>query len=131
MNFKRDPVLQQRARTLRRQSTDAERHLWHRLRCRRIDGYRFRRQVPIAGFIADFACLEAKLVIELDGGQHAERKPYDGERDLKLATEGFRVLRFWDNDVFHETEAVLDAIFHFLDSTAPHPNLPPQAGEGG
>jgi very-short-patch-repair endonuclease len=130
MNFKRDAVLQQRARTLRRQSTDAERHLWHQLRRRRIGGYRFRRQVPIAGFIADFACLEARLVVELDGGQHVKRKSYDGERDRKLAAEGFRVLRFWDNEAFVNTQAVLDTILHALESTAPHPNLPPQAGEG-
>jgi very-short-patch-repair endonuclease len=130
MKLKRDPVLQQRARTLRKQSTDAERHLWRQLRRRQIRGYRFRRQVPIGGFIADFACLEANLVIELDGAQHVERKSYDGERDRKLACEGFRVLRFWDNEVFHDTEAVLDVIFRSLDSTLPHPNLPPQSGEG-
>ena len=130
MDFKRDPVLQQRARTLRAQSTDAERHLWRELRRRRIGGYRFRRQVPIAGFVADFACLEARLVIELDGREHLERKSYDDERDRTLAAQGFRVLRFWDNDVFHDTEAVLDAILRSLESPLPHPNLPPQAGEG-
>jgi very-short-patch-repair endonuclease len=130
MTFKRDAVLQQRARALRSQSTDAERHLWRQLRRRQLRGYRFRRQVPIAGFIADFACLEAKLIVELDGGQHLGRKSYDDERTRALATWGFRVLRFWDNEVFMNTQAVLETILRALESTTPHPNLPPRAGEG-
>src|SRR5690349_9538126 len=75
----RDHVLQNRARELRKRATDAEQHLWTLLRRRQIKGFRFRRQVPIAGYIADFACLEAKLVVELDGGQHVERNAYDAE----------------------------------------------------
>jgi len=69
-------------------------------------------------------------VLELDGGQHAERRAYDLERDRKLAGEGFQVLRFWDNEVFSNTEAVVNAILRALESDRPHPNLPPQAGEG-
>jgi len=130
MTFKRDAVLQQRARTLRKQSTDAERHLWHQLRRRGIGGDRVRRQVPIGGFIVDFACLEGKLVVELDGAQHMAHKSYDHDRDGKLAIKGFRVLRFWDNEVFINTQAVLDTILRALDSTGPHPSLPPRAGEG-
>lgn len=126
----RNPIAQSSARALRRQATDAERYLWQHLRRRQIDGYRFRRQVPIAGFIADFACLESKLVIELDGGQHQERMRYDKERDRRLGARGFRVLRFWDDQVFRETQAVLEQIMRVLESTAPQPSLPPQAGEG-
>ena len=87
--------------------------------------------MPVAGFIADFACPEAKLVLELDGGQHAEGRAYDLQRDRKLASEGFRVLRFWDNEVFSNTEGVLTAILEALKSGHPHPDLPPQAEEGG
>ena len=126
----RNPTAQRRSRTLRNQATDAERHLWHFLRLRQLGGHRFRRQVPIGSHIADFACLEAKLVIELDGGQHQERQSHDRIRDRQIETRGFRVLRFWDNEVFRETEAVLEQIMRLLESTAPHPSLPPQAGEG-
>ena len=126
----RDPIAQHRSRTLRNQATDAERRLWQHLRLRQLRGYRFRRQVPICGYIADFACLDAKLVIELDGGQHQQRHRYDERRDRQIEAQGFRVLRFWDNQVFQETEAVLEDILRSLQSTRPHPNLPPRAGEG-
>ena len=126
----RNQSLQRRARTLRIQTTDAERHLWRRLRRSQISGYRFRRQAPIADYIADFACLEAKLVIELDGGQHAEHKVRDEVRDHRIEAQGFRVLRFWDNEVFRETEAVLERILQALEGHRPHPDPPPQAEEG-
>ena len=134
----RDALLQSRARRLRKQATDAERHLWQYLRGRQIAGHRFRRQVPIAGFVADFACLEAKLVIELDGGQHAQNVGYDRQRDCLIEAQGFRVLRFWDNQVFLETQAALEEIMRALESSFPHPGpaalqvfpCPPQAGEG-
>jgi very-short-patch-repair endonuclease len=106
----RDPLLQSRARRLRNEATDAERLLWRQLRHRQIAGYRFRRQVEIAGFIADFASLEAKVVVELDGGQHLERADYDKQRDRLIEAQGFLVLRFWDNQVFQETQAVVDEI---------------------
>jgi adenine-specific DNA-methyltransferase len=85
--------------------------------------------MPVAGYVADFACLEAKLIVELDGGQHLEQRGYDERRDNSLNAAGFRVLRFWDNDVLLETESVLEAILTAL-VPSPHPGLPPQAGEG-
>jgi adenine-specific DNA-methyltransferase len=106
----RDSTTQQRARTLRNQTTDAERLLWHHLRRRQLAGYRFRRQVPISSYIADFACLEAKLVIELDGSQHQDRALHDQHRDQQIEAYGFRVIRFWNNQVFEETPAVLEVI---------------------
>ena len=84
----------------------------------------------MSGYIADFACLEAKLVIELDGGQHQEHSSYDQRRDHQIEAKGFRVIRFWDNQIFKETPAVLDAILSALQTTCPHPGLPPHAGEG-
>ncbi len=119
----RNPTLQQRARTLRNQATDTERHLWRFLRDRQIGGHRFRRQVPIGSYIADFACIETKLVIELDGGQHQDSSQYDSHRDRQIEERGFRVLRFWDNQVWQETAAVLETILEALNS--PHPSLPP------
>ncbi len=132
----RNLITQNRARSLRNQATDTERHLWHSLRNRQLGGHRFRRQVPIGAYIADFACLEAKLIIELDGGQHQEQADYDARRDRKMEAEGFRVLRFWDNQVFQETQAVLEVILQALEGrtcshpVCPHPSPPPQAGEG-
>ena len=134
----RNAKLQHRARALRNQSTDAERHLWQHLRGKQLAGYRFRRQLPIAGFIADFACLEAKIIVELDGGQHAQNVGYDGRRDRLIEAQGFRILRFWDNQVFLETQAVLEQIMRALELSSPHPGpaalqvcpCPPQAEEG-
>jgi len=99
---------------LRNNSTDAERALWRALRGRQLEGFRFRRQVPIAGFIVDFLCPEAKLVIELDGGQHVEQGSYDAARTRKLASLGYRVLRYWNNDVLSRIEAVLEDIHSHL-----------------
>jgi len=99
---------------LRNNSTDAERALWRALRGRQLEGFRFRRQVPIAGFIVDFLCPEAKLVIELDGGQHVEQGSYDAARTRKLASLGYRVLRYWNNDALSRIEAVLEDIHSHL-----------------
>jgi len=108
------------ARNLRRRSTDAERHLWTRLRRRQLGGYRFRRQVPIGTYVADFACLERSLVIELDGSQHAAREvAHDRARDDDLERRGFRVLRFWNNDVSRRLDDVIDTIWSELE---PSPN---------
>jgi very-short-patch-repair endonuclease len=100
------------ARKLRRDSTEAERRLWSKLRARRFLGLRFRRQHPIDRYFADFACLEIGLVIELDGSQHmqdtAQRR--DATRTAVLAAHGFEVLRFWDNDVLRDFDAVLQSI---------------------
>jgi very-short-patch-repair endonuclease len=123
----RDGSKQEFARRLRRTMTDAERRLWYHLRDRRLVGRKFRRQVPIGPYVADFACLEAMLVVEVDGGQHADGA--DAARDAFLRCHGFAVLRFWNNDVLTRTQAVL-ATIHAALSTHPHPGPLPQAGEG-
>ena len=126
----RSKLTQVRARKLRNQSTDAERLLWQHLRHKQINGFRFRRQFPIGAYIADFACIEAKLVVELDGGQHQEKAAHDTRRDAQISNQGYRVLRFWNNQVFAETTAVLEVIVKELPTLRPHPDLPPQAEEG-
>jgi len=102
------------ARRLRRAATDAERALWFRLRQRQLDGHKFRRQFPIAGYIADFACVDAKLVIELDGGQHLEAQQYDERRMQRMNTNGYTVLRFWNHDVLLRADVVLEEILKHL-----------------
>ena len=99
-----------KARTLRKNQTDVEKLLWQHLRNRQLCGYKFRRQFPIAPYIADFACLELKLIIELDGGQHADQISYDNQRRLFLEQRGFKVIRFWNNDVIENTAGVLESI---------------------
>jgi very-short-patch-repair endonuclease len=91
-------VLRQRAKTLRRQSTDSEKHLWYYLRANRL-GYKFKRQVPMGVYIVDFVCLEKRLIIELDGSQHFDNQSYDRARTGWFNAHGFKVLRFWNNDV--------------------------------
>jgi very-short-patch-repair endonuclease len=98
------------ARVLRKNATDAERFLWSYLRRRQLDGFRFRRQRPIGDYVCDFVCLEASLIVELDGSQHAERTPYDQIRDAFLRSEGFRVLRFWNVDLFDNVDSVVETI---------------------
>jgi very-short-patch-repair endonuclease len=100
-----------RQRDLRRNATDAERELWRHLRCRQIDGAKFRRQHPFGHYILDFACLERRIAIELDGGQHAEQTSYDARRTRFLGDAGFVVLRFWNNEVFENSEGVLEVIW--------------------
>ena len=103
------------ARRLRGAMTDAEREIWHHLRNRALMGCKFRRQHPVGPYIVDFACLERRLVVELDGGQHQEAS--DAARTRLLSGHGFRVLRFWNNDVFERQDAVLAAIFDALSDT--------------
>ena len=103
--------LRLRARRLRNNPTDAERLLWLQLRRRNLGGFKFRRQHPMEGYIVDFASFDAKLVIELDGGQHADAVAYDMERTRRIEAKGYRVLRFWNNDVLTNFESVLDVIF--------------------
>ena len=103
----------QKARSLRQSSTDAERRLWKALRDRQLEDYKFRRQRPIGPFIADFVCLEHLLVIELDGSQHAG-SDYDAARTAWLQQHGWRVLRFWNNDVLLNIEGVAEAILKVL-----------------
>ena len=116
-----------RARTLRKNMTDTESCLWSRLRKRQINGCKFRRQFPLDRYIVDFVCLEARLVIEVDGGQHAEQTANDEMRDKWLASQGFRVLRFWNHDVLRETDAVVEKIMRVLNET-PTPSLPHKGG---
>ena len=95
-----------------------------------MSGYRFRRQMPVGSYIADFVCLRARLIVEIDGGQHAEFLLDDLERTRDLAHRGFRVIRFWNNEVLQRTEAVLESILEALIQACPHPDPLPQAGEG-
>ena len=97
------------ARTLRVNQTDSETALWNRIRNRQIDGHKFVREVPILGYICDFVCRERRLIIEVDGGQHNESAA-DAIRDRRLMDEGYRVLRFWNNDVLGNIDGVLVTI---------------------
>jgi very-short-patch-repair endonuclease len=125
------------SRALRNQATDAERALWQRLRARQLLGARFRRQHPIGPYVADFACMDARLVIEVDGGQHAD-SAHDRQRDAWLAAQGWRVLRFWDNDVLTNIEGVLAQVIEALQlaqdgaraALSPPPLPSPWQGEG-
>ncbi|WP_374664983.1 endonuclease domain-containing protein [Ramlibacter sp.] len=99
-----------RVRALRRSSTDAEAQLWNRLRNRQLLGLKFRRQHPIGPYYADFACLEIRLVVELDGGQHVEDAVRDARRAAAMAAQGFTTLRFWNHEVLGQMDAVLEAI---------------------
>jgi len=116
-----------RARALRKNPTEVERLLWRHLRMWQLDGYKFRRQQPIGNYIVDFVCLEKRLIIELDGGQHAEQSNYDSERDAWLRDQRFTVLRFWNNDVLMNIEGVARRIFETLKSS-PFLNPSPQGG---
>jgi very-short-patch-repair endonuclease len=109
------------ARRLRRDSTSAESRLWNGLRSRAIDGHKFVRQQPISRYVVDFICRERRLVIELDGGQHADN-PRDLIRDQWLREHNYRVLRFWNNDVMSNMDGVLETIAESLRAeTPPHP----------
>lgn len=101
------------ARRLRRDATEAENRVWTHLRNRQLAGWKFVRQLPVAGFYADFACREAMLIVEVDGSQHAESE-FDTTRTARLKAEGYRVLRFWNNDVLQDTDSVLLAILEGL-----------------
>lgn len=106
-----------RARELRKNSTDAERCLWQHLRLRQIDGARFRRQRPVGAYILDFVCLEKKVAIEVDGGQHGEAANHDAQRDEWLRKQGFIILRFWNHEVLTQTEIVKEVIWNTLRTT--------------
>jgi very-short-patch-repair endonuclease len=105
---------------MRHDQTEAERRLWARLRNRQLGDAKFRRQHPIDRFIADFCCPERGLIVELDGGQHASQTEADRRRTVFLMNQGYRVLRFWDNEVMENIEAVLQHIAEAL--SHPHPN---------
>ena len=102
------------ARKLRHQNTDAERLLWRHLRNRQLAGHKFRRQLVIDPYVVDFACIEAKLIVEADGGQHMERLNEDAERTAYLVSMGYKVLRFWNHEILTDTDAVLEAIHRVL-----------------
>ena len=119
------------ARKLRRTSTDVERKLWHRIRDKQIDNFRFRRQRPIGKYIVDFICLDAKLIVELDGGQHAEYVAYDDKRTAFLGSLGYRVLRFSNNEVIENIDGVLERLGDELLVANANPTLAlPLTGEG-
>jgi len=119
-----------RARSLRSTPTDAEALIWHHLCDRRMANQKFRRQRPIGPYFADFACLEAKLIVELDGGQHTEAVAYDENRTRFIEAYGYRVLRFWNQEVLTQIDAVRERILQALQEDSPHPSPLPQAGEG-
>ena len=103
------------AKQLRRNQTDAERVMWFRLRDRRLAGWKFKRQVPIDRFIVDFCCAEAKLIVELDGGQHDQNRAQDLVRTEILESRGYRVLRFWNHNVLQNLDGVLESVLSALD----------------
>jgi very-short-patch-repair endonuclease len=124
----------ERARSLRKNMTEAERKLWHYLRLRQLEGHKFRHQVRIGPYIADFVCLKAMLVIEVDGDQHANARAYDSRRDDFMRSQGYRILRFWNNEVLRSMDGVWQVIVAEINHDAscggtPHPNLPPQGGK--
>jgi very-short-patch-repair endonuclease len=155
----RDLPTTARAQTLRAALTDAERKLWHRLRNRCLNGAKFVRQAPVGPYFADFACRESKLIVELDGSQHAD-SAYDAKRDAFLVSQGYSILRFWNDDALRAIESVCETILAALEGklapferfktptpsvdgqpptsdvgAAPHPALratfSPQSGEKG
>ena len=113
----------EQAKALRQRQTDAEGLLWHYLRKKQLGGFKFRRQQPIGPYIVDFACMPEMLLVELDGGQHAERAAHDQRRDAFLRSKGFRVLRFWNNEAFENCFGVLERVYEAL------PNPPPRQPE--
>jgi very-short-patch-repair endonuclease len=119
-----------RGRDLRKDPTSAEAALWGKLRGRRLSGWKFVRQEPVGPYFADFACRGARLVVEVDGATHStdEELAYDARREAYLCEEGYRVLRFPNDEVFHNIDAVCDTIFHALQES-PSP-LPVKRGEG-
>ena len=120
--------LTQTAKTLRRESTDAERALWRHLKTKQLEGLKFRRQEQIGHFIVDFVCYEKRLIIEADGGQHALEREKDEERTLWLNAQGFKVLRFWNHEILTNIEGVLEVVRADL---FPSPQPSPTEGRGG
>ncbi len=122
--------LTETARKLRKESTDAEKLLWKHLRTKQLHGLKFRRQEQIGRYIADFVCYERNLVIEADGGQHAVEKEKDNERTAWLNSQGFTVLRFWNNEILSNPEGVLEVICKACVSPPP-PTLDVMGPAGG
>jgi very-short-patch-repair endonuclease len=128
--MKKHPVDGARARAsiLRQNMTQAEKRVWQILRSQQIKGYKFRRQVPIGHYIADIACHKARLIVEIDGGQHDRSSPQETERSGFLQNQGYRVLRFWNNEVLANRDGVYETIAGELGRINPHPNPPPSRG---
>ncbi|MRS89612.1 DUF559 domain-containing protein [Enterobacteriaceae bacterium RIT714] len=124
-------MIRSHAKQLRLKLTREERRLWTLLRSRRLSQYKFRRQHPVDNYILDFACCEARLAVELDGGQHDERQEYDRRRTLWLNKRGWRVLRFWNNELLNNEEAVLERILETLQTHIyPHTGPLPKRERG-
>jgi very-short-patch-repair endonuclease len=104
------------ARKLRKNLTETEQYVWQRLRNKQLNGHRFRRQLMMGSYVVDFVCCEKRLIVELDGGQHAENQEYDAARDEWLKSVGYRVLRFWNNQILEEWDAVQEVILKHLNS---------------
>jgi very-short-patch-repair endonuclease len=117
------------ARELRKKMTDIERLLWSKLRGKQFSGFKFRKQAPIGRFIVDFVCFDRKVVVELDGGQHAVSVEDDKRRSEWLRSQGFRVLRFWNHEVVEDADMVMEAIWLAL-QMPPTLTLPHEGGRG-
>lgn len=118
-------IIRSYAKRLRRELTPEERRLWYLLRSRRFENYKFRRQHPAGNYILDFACCEVRLAVELDGGQHDENQEYDRQRTLWLNRKGWYVIRFWNNELWDNEEAVLERILETLQMLQPSPRPSP------
>jgi very-short-patch-repair endonuclease len=116
-------------KALRKRPTDAEQLLWRHLRMKQMEGLKFRRQQPIDNYIVDFICFENRIIIEVDGGQHADKNNKDKERDFYLQQFGFKVLRFWNNEVLQNTNEVLEIIRENCLSRPPLNPLPSREGK--
>ena len=127
--MKETDILTARARALRGSASDAEQVLWRHLRGRRMMGRKFKRQMILKPYIVDFACMEDKLIIEADGGQHADQEAYDHKRTADLEARGYRVLRFWNHEILTQLDAVLEQIrLTLVDRPSPPPS--PASGRG-
>ena len=118
--------LRDRAKAMRTAPTEAEHRLWQILRAKRLAGYKFKRQMPLDHYIVDFVCLAHRLVIEADGGQHSQEA--DARRDAYIRSQGFRILRFWNDEIFTNEDGVITAILDALSTPLPNPS--PARGEG-
>jgi very-short-patch-repair endonuclease len=128
--MQQDDFRTQRARQLRREMTPTEKRLWKHLRGRRFAGFKFRRQTPIAGYIADFYCAKARLILELDGESHVGKESCDEQRREALEEKGFHVIRIWDTDIYDELEAVLKLLWRECLARGGHPSPPTPLPQG-
>ena len=115
--------MKERAKVLRQDMTIAENRMWYFLRNRRLNGYKFVREYVIGNYIADFVCRDKKLIVEIDGGQHMEAVEYDQRRTNYLTANGYKVVRFWNNEVFLNVQGVLETILRSLEDMPPENTL--------